>query len=159
MTNQQPTSEAPAITCPACEDGELRPLSQASSRCTSCGCLLNGTALLTLRQIITLPDAMGDHACECGHPEMRRLPDGVFRCPSCGSEVTPNSAPVSWKSPDHTEAYWCGWLDGRYGDPERFTKNLRLAKWEDPTDRLDYYRGHRAGYEARLQKTRLVQAS
>ena len=37
---------------------------------------------------------------------MRRLPDGVYRCPACGSEVTPISAPVSWKSPDHTEAYW-----------------------------------------------------
>ena len=23
--------------------------------------------------------------CEYGHPEMRRLPDGVFHCPACGS--------------------------------------------------------------------------
>jgi hypothetical protein len=90
---------------------------------------------------------------------MRRLPDNVYRCPACGSEVTPISAPVSWKSPDHTEAYWCGWLDGRYGDPEHFTNNPRLAKWESTSDRLDYYRGHRAGYEARLRKTRLVEAS
>ena len=66
---------------------------------------------------------------------------------------------MSWKSPDHTEAYWCGWLDGRYGDPAWFASNARLAKWEDPSDRLDYYRGHRGGYEARLQKTRLVEAS
>ena len=26
---------------------------------------------------------------ECGHPEMCRLPDGVFHCPACGSEVLP----------------------------------------------------------------------
>ena len=27
--------------------------------------------------------------------------------------------------------------------------NPNLAKWEAPSDRLDYYRGHRAGSEAR----------
>jgi ribosomal protein L37AE/L43A len=48
--------------------------------------------LLTLEQIVALPDAFGKHACECGHPEMRRLPDGVYRCPSCGSEVLPIEA-------------------------------------------------------------------
>ena len=35
----------------------------------------------------------------------------------------------------------------------------RLAKWEGPSDRLDYYRGHRAGYEARMRKTRFIGAS
>jgi ribosomal protein L37AE/L43A len=46
--------------------------------------------LLTLEQIIALPSASGKHACEeCGHPEMRRLPDGTFHCPSYGSEVSP----------------------------------------------------------------------
>jgi ribosomal protein L37AE/L43A len=45
--------------------------------------------LLTLEQIINLPDALGKHPCECSHPEMSRLPDGVFHCPSCGSEVLP----------------------------------------------------------------------
>jgi hypothetical protein len=34
-----------------------------------------------------------------------------------------------------------------------------LAKWESHSDRLDYYRGHRAGYEARMRKTKLVEAS
>jgi hypothetical protein len=43
--------------------------------------------LLTLEQIIALPDALGEHACGCGHPEMRRLPDETFHCPSCGAEV------------------------------------------------------------------------
>ncbi len=149
MTNQQPTSEAPTLTCPACEDGELRPLSQDSSRCTSCGCLLNGTALLTLRQIITLPDAMGDHACKCGHPEMRRLPDGVFRCPSCGSEVLSISSRKPQKPTHHGKAYWSGWLDGRYGDASSFTANDRLKEWEDATSRLEYYRGHRSGSQDR----------
>jgi len=49
----------------------------------------------TLRGISTLPDALGKHACEeCGHPEMRRLPDGTFHCPACRSEVLPSDA--SW---------------------------------------------------------------
>jgi NAD(P)-dependent dehydrogenase (short-subunit alcohol dehydrogenase family) len=80
---------------------------------------------------------------------MRLLPDGVYRCPACGAEVTPVSAgPTTWKSPEHTDAYWCGWLDSRYGEPACFTGNRRLAKWENPSDRLEYYRGHRAGREA-----------
>src|SRR5215204_6338036 len=86
-----------------------------------------------------LVESAGCLGCECGHPEMRRLPDGVYRCPACGSEVTPITAPASWKSPDHTEAYWCGWLEGRYGDPEHFTNNPRLAKWKDPSDRLEQF--------------------
>ena len=45
--------------------------------------------LETLRRITDLPEALGSHACECGHPEMRRLPDGTFHCPACGSEVLP----------------------------------------------------------------------
>ncbi len=48
--------------------------------------------LRTMEQIIALPDALGTHACECGHPEMRLLPDGTFHCPSCGSEVLPIEA-------------------------------------------------------------------
>jgi ribosomal protein L37AE/L43A len=110
------------LTCPFCWEAELRSFGRNSLRCDECGSVLGGALLETLHMIVTLPDAAGGHACECGHPEMRHLPDGVYRCPACGSEVTPISAPVSWKSPDHTEAYWCGWLDGRYGDPEWFTK-------------------------------------
>lgn len=40
-------------------------------------------------QVIDLPEALGRHACECGHPEMRRLEAGVYRCPACGDEVRP----------------------------------------------------------------------
>ena len=151
--------DARTVTCPFCSEAELRAFGRNSLRCDECGGVLGGALLETLNMIVTLPDAAGVHACECGHPEMRRLPDGVYRCPACGSEVTPVCAPVSWKSPDHTEAYWSGWLDGRYGDPEQFTSNSRLPKWKDPSDRIDYYRGHRAGYGARMRKTRLVEAS
>lgn len=36
-----------------------------------------GRAVLeALRQIVALPEVVGAHACECGHPEMRRLPTG-----------------------------------------------------------------------------------
>lgn len=37
-------------------------------------------------------DDKRDRRDACGHPEMRRLPDGVFHCPACGSEVLPIGA-------------------------------------------------------------------
>jgi hypothetical protein len=77
------------LTCPFCEVYELRPFGHNASRWDSCGGVLGGPLLETLRRITDLPDAIGRHACECGHPEMRRLPDGVYRCPACGSEVIP----------------------------------------------------------------------
>lgn len=77
------------LICPFCEVDELRPFGRNAARCESCGGLLSGTLLQTLLGITGLPDAVGHHACECGHPEMRRLPDGVYRCPACGSEVVP----------------------------------------------------------------------
>jgi ribosomal protein L37AE/L43A len=77
------------IVCPFCEWGELVSLGPGFARCKSCGLPLLGSTLETLRDIIGLSDALGAHACECGHPEMRELPDGVFHCPACGSEVLP----------------------------------------------------------------------
>ena len=113
----------------------------------------------TLEQIASLPDALGKHACECGHPEMRLLPDNVYRCPACGSEVLPLTAGnVSWINPGRSEAYRQGWLDGRYGGPEPLTESRLLARWEGH-DRLDFYRGRRAGREARAGKNRLMEAS
>jgi ribosomal protein L37AE/L43A len=151
---------ATTLICPFCAEAALHSFGRNSARCEHCGGVLGGELLVTLHQIAVLPAGAGRHACECGHPEMRLLPDGVYRCPACGSEVTPVSAgPTTWKPPDHTEAYWCGWLDSRYGKPACFTDNWRLAKWDDPSDRLDYYRGHRAGREARLRRTRLIEAS
>jgi hypothetical protein len=119
-------------------------------RCESCGGRLSGALLDTLRRISTLPDAVGKHACECGHPEMRLLPDGTFHCPACGSEVLPfDGAATPSVSGEYREPYWAGWLEARFGDKRSFVDNSNLARWEDPFDRLDYYRGHRAGSEAR----------
>jgi ribosomal protein L37AE/L43A len=76
-----------SLVCPLCEAAVLDPLDHDSMRCHSCGGTMSGAMLGALREIAVLPDTLGSHACECGHPEMRRLPDGVFHCPSCGSEV------------------------------------------------------------------------
>jgi hypothetical protein len=120
-------------------------------RCESCGGRLSGAMLETLRGICTLPDVLGRHACEeCGHPEMRRLPDGVFHCPACRSEVVPIDASlIPSRADEHGMAYWAGWGDSRFGERGSFVDNPNLAKWENPSDRLDYYRGHRAGSEVR----------
>ena len=81
------------LVCPACRSGELRHRgSDSLVVCDSCDSSLEGAILRTLEQIVALPDALGRHACECGHPEMRRLPDGAFHCPACGSEVLPIEA-------------------------------------------------------------------
>ena len=82
-------SKAHHIICPFCESGRLLPLGPGFARCDTCALPLLGSALETLRDIVGLPDALGVHPCECGHPEMRRLPDGVFHCPACRSEVLP----------------------------------------------------------------------
>jgi len=101
-----------------------------------------------------LPDVVGGHPCECGHPEMRRLPDGVFRCPCCHAEVLPITlAEFSTTTEHHGKAYWSGWLDGRFGDSVSFTENESLKQWGELSDRLDYYRGHRAGSADRRAKT------
>lgn len=78
--------------CPFCESGELVVFGPGLSRCDSCGLPLLGSMLQTLRDIVGLPDALGAHPCECGHPEMRELPGGVFHCQACGSEVLPVQA-------------------------------------------------------------------
>jgi hypothetical protein len=86
------TSRSNYLVCPVCEAGELHPFGDDSGRCGSCVRVLGAATLLTLEQIIALPDALGKHACECSHPEMRRLPGGAFHCPACGSEVLPIEA-------------------------------------------------------------------
>ena len=65
----------------------MRPSGHNSMCCDSCSGFLSGAMLQTLWQIDALPDALGSHACECGHPEMRRLPDGTYHCPACRSEI------------------------------------------------------------------------
>jgi ribosomal protein L37AE/L43A len=144
-------SRSEALICPQCEVSRLHPSGRDSLGCESCGGRLSGAMLETLRRICALPDALGSHACEeCGHPEMRHLPDGTYHCPACGSEVFPVDASLTPLKPDeYGEAYWAGWLDGRFEERGSFVDNPNLAKWENPSDRLDYYRGHRAGSEAR----------
>src|SRR5215207_4862905 len=77
------------VLCPLCEEGELRADGNMSARCDSCVRVVEGAVIRALEQIAGLPDTLGKHACECGHPEMRRLPDGVLHCPACGAEVIP----------------------------------------------------------------------
>src|SRR5687768_17135530 len=86
------TSRPNSIVCPACGHGELSTRGLDLAGCDSCSRDVEGAVLRTLEQIVALPGASGKHACECGHPEMRRLPDGVFHCPACGSEVVPLEA-------------------------------------------------------------------
>src|SRR5215207_84594 len=85
------------LVCPVCGYGALRPRGSLSrsAECESCCCAFGGSTVGTLRQIAALPDALGKHACECGHPEMRSLPDGTFHCPACRSEVVSTPNPIS----------------------------------------------------------------
>lgn len=153
-------SKTGTLTCPYCEASGLAEFGRNSTRCVNCGGVLGGEFLEMLRRIVTLPAPLGRHACECGHPEMRLLPEEVYRCPACGSEVVPVSAgAATWKSPDRSEAYWSGWLDGRYGGRAPFGTNRRLERWNEAPDRLDYYRGHRAGRDAKMGEKGLIQAS
>ena len=70
-----------SMRCPFCEVYEPEHSGDGSARCSFCRCSLSAELLGTIREIQTLPDALGSHPCEdCGHPEMRRLPDGVFHC-------------------------------------------------------------------------------
>jgi ribosomal protein L37AE/L43A len=150
MRSSSLASRPDSLVCPLCEVSKLHPSDQDSTRCQSCGTHVHGGMLESLRSISTLPDTLGSHACECGHPEMRKLPDGTYHCPACGSEVLPlNTAWTKSKPDEHSVAYWAGWVDGRFGERGSFIDNSNLGRWEDPSDRLDYYRGHRAGSETR----------
>lgn len=89
-------SRADEIVCPGRGCGQLQPPRGFLSRlaeCDRCRCAFDNTIVGTLKQIVALPRALGKHPCECGHPEMRRLPDGVFHCPACRAEVLPISMP------------------------------------------------------------------
>ncbi len=83
-----------SLVCPICEVGYLYLSRHDSAYCRSCGGFLDGKMLEALRRITALPNALGGHACECGHPEMRLLPDGTYHFPACGSEVVPLEASV-----------------------------------------------------------------
>jgi hypothetical protein len=86
-------SRSHSLICPLCEAGELSSGGQDGVQCSMCAYAPSRSFLEALWQIISLPDALGSHACEeCGHPEMRRLPDGVSHCPGCGSEILPTKS-------------------------------------------------------------------
>ena len=145
------SSNTNSIICPCCGINELERSTDGEARCTRCDRPISNQVLKTLAQIVSLPDAIGSHACECGHPEMRHLADGVLWCPSCGSEVIPLSASATRsESESASEAYLCGWAEGLFGNSKTFVHNEGLARWEDTNDRLDYYRGHRAGRAGRF---------
>ena len=80
------------IVCPACGRGKLNTRGPDLAEYDSCERDVEGDVLRILEQTVTLSDAFGEHACERGHPEMRRLPDDVFHCPACSSEVVPLEA-------------------------------------------------------------------
>jgi hypothetical protein len=60
---------------------------------------------------------------------------------------------------ENSRAYRCGWIDGYCRELGCFTENPRLAEWETASERLDYYRGHRAGRETRQRSAPVQQAS
>lgn len=77
------------------------------------------------------------------------------RCPACSSEVL-----YAGTLGENSRAYRAGWMDGRYGEIKSMAHNDRLAEWQEWRDRLDYYRGHRAGRKARPEEDeRLPKAS
>jgi ribosomal protein L37AE/L43A len=148
LTNISSTTHS--IICPCCGINELERSATGVVGCSRCDRPIGTQVLKTLEQIVSLPDAIGSHACECGHPEMRRLADGVLRCPGCGSEVLPFSASeMRSESRLTSEAYRCGWTEGLLGSTQSFVHNDGLARWKDTNDRLAYYQGHRAGRAVR----------
>jgi hypothetical protein len=145
------SSNTHSLICPCCGIAALERSADRKARCARCARPISTQVLKTLEQIISLPDAIGNHACECGHPEMRRLADGVLWCPGCGSEVVPLSASeMRSESKSASEAYRCGWAEGLLGSTETFVHNEGLARWEDARDRLAYYQGHRVGRAGRF---------
>jgi ribosomal protein L37AE/L43A len=144
------SSNTDSIVCPYCGIDELERSADSKARCARCDRSISTQLLKTLEQIVSLPNVIGSHACECGHPEMRRLADGVLWCPGCGSEVVPLSASEMCSESDSaSEAYRCGWAEGLLGSTQSFVHNDGLARWEDARDRLAYYQGHRAGRAVR----------
>jgi ribosomal protein L37AE/L43A len=128
MRGSSLASKQDSLVCPLCEASKLHPSSRDSMRCESCGGRLSGPMLETLRSIASLPDALGRHACEeCGHPEMRRLPDGIFHCPACGSEVLCLEASSASKPHEHGEMSQADVPVGDTGMPLRSSANSTAA--------------------------------
>jgi ribosomal protein L37AE/L43A len=154
MKSSSLRSRPDSLICPLCEVHKLDARGHSAAHCAPCGRVVSGMTLYALRQIIELPEAVGSHACEeCAHPEMRRLPDGTRHCPACGSEVAPIGAYATHSGPEEQgEAWWAGWMDGHLAEGGDFAHDPSLARWQAPLERLAYYRGRRAGSEARRDR-------
>jgi ribosomal protein L37AE/L43A len=100
MKDPRRASSPNHLVCPLCGSGELLLSARNRAACSSCGDLVGGAMVRTLRQITALPAARGRHACDCDHPEMRRVSDGTFHCPACGLEVSPVDASTPVGEPD-----------------------------------------------------------
>ena len=149
MKGSSLSSRAGSLVCPPCEVHNLEARDQSSAHCDSCGGLVSGAMLESLRRVTGLPEALVRHVCECGHPEMRLLPDGTHHCRACGSEVLPLSAlPIDWRSCDRGEVYFVGWLDSCVAGSDSFVDYPNMPWWEDSSERLIFCRGHRADHEA-----------
>ena len=103
----------------------------------------------------------------CEVHELRSFGHNAARCDACGGVIggplletlcritMTTSKPARHRS----KAYWCGCFDGRFGPSACFTENRRLAEWDAASSRLDYYKGHRAGREARDHSSDILEAS
>src|SRR5215203_7291309 len=92
-------SRAGYLVCPGCGCGQLQPPRGFLSRlleCDFCKRAFENTIVETIMQIVALPRALGKHPCDCGHPEMRRLPDGV----STVRPAAPRCCPFPCLDPD-----------------------------------------------------------
>jgi ribosomal protein L37AE/L43A len=123
------------IICPACGSGELRPRGpELVTGCPSCGLSVEGAIFKTLEQIATLPDGVGSHACEeCGHPGMRRLPDRVYHCPACGSEVLPTEITLDPKRTRVESASTHGMLLLEEGHTRIIGRASGTSLWHHPS--------------------------
>jgi hypothetical protein len=84
------TTGSHPLRCPFCEVYQPVPSGHDSMRCPSCGGSLEGELLKTLRQLTGLPGAISRHVCECGHPQMRCLPDGCTAARAVGRRFVPS---------------------------------------------------------------------
>lgn len=83
MEGPTPISRIHAMIHPFYKGGELSLLEDIPVRYDSCSCVVADAVFGTLRQRVSLTEAVGEH----GHPTMRRLLDSVFYYPTCSSEV------------------------------------------------------------------------
>ena len=140
------------IGCPYCGRGQVHPEDPTLTRCPACGRAPELWVMKMMKEITSLPDATVTHACEeCVHPQMRRLPDETFWCPECGQDVISLEATLTlWEFRQESEAYRRGWLDGYLlGEARKSTSSSQRVREQGvhEEDRLDYYRGHNAGFQ------------